>query len=85
MSNLNEKKAKTLFSRFDVDGNGSLEEDDIKKWSEKLIEIRNVEPERQDEIRDQMKHIWIAFFQPADKDNDGKIEYSELLDYLVNV
>ena len=85
MTSFNEKKAKTLFSRFDADGNGSLEEDDIEKWSEKLIEIRNVEPEKQEEIRGKMKHVWTAFFQPADTDNDGKIEYNELLDYIVNV
>ena len=31
------RKIKTLFNRFDYDGNGSIEEDDFEKWADKLI------------------------------------------------
>ena len=85
MTNFNEIKAKTLFSRFDADGNGSLEEDDFEKWTEKLIELRSLESEKHDEIKEQMKHIWTAFFEPADHNKDGKIELNELTQYMNNV
>jgi hypothetical protein len=63
-----EKKAKNLFLRFDTDGNGTLEEDDLEKWTDKLIELRNLDVDKQDEIRKQMKKIWKEFFLPADFD-----------------
>lgn len=34
-----EKKIRTLFVRFDMDGNGAIEEDDFDSWSEKLVSL----------------------------------------------
>ncbi len=33
------KKISTLFTRFDMDKNGKIEEDDFDTWSNKLISI----------------------------------------------
>ena len=33
------KKISTLFTRFDMDKNGKIEEDDFDAWSNKLISI----------------------------------------------
>ena len=33
------KKISTLFTRFDMDKNGKIEEDDFDRWSESLIAI----------------------------------------------
>lgn len=81
-----ERKIKTLYARFDVDGNGTIEEDDVEKWTEKIIELRHeISSEKQAEIRGQMKHIWQAFFLPADVDNDGKVGHNELRAYIKSV
>lgn len=85
MSSFIEKKIKTFFYRFDVDGNGTIEEDDVEKWTEKLIKLRNISEDKQHELREQMKHIWSAFFSPADVDGDGKVGYDELLNYINSV
>ena len=33
------KKIATLFKRFDMDGNGMIEEDDFDRWSDNLVKI----------------------------------------------
>jgi Ca2+-binding EF-hand superfamily protein len=37
-----ERKIKTLFSRFDADGSGSIEEADFNKWADRLIAFGEV-------------------------------------------
>ena len=37
MSDFFERKIRTLFARFDVDGSGSIEEEDFDKWADKLV------------------------------------------------
>ena len=39
MTEFLERKIRTLFTRFDMDGNGSIEEDDFDRWSEKLVSL----------------------------------------------
>ena len=39
MADFLERKIRTLFVRFDMDGNGAIEEDDFDRWSEKLVSL----------------------------------------------
>jgi hypothetical protein len=36
-----ERKIRTLFSRFDIDKSGSIEETDFDQWGDKLISFGN--------------------------------------------
>ena len=36
-----ERKIRTLFSRFDIDNSGSIEETDFDQWGDKLISFGN--------------------------------------------
>jgi len=34
-----EKKVRTMFTRFDADSNGTIEETDFDQWADKLIKL----------------------------------------------
>lgn len=82
MASFLERKIKTLFVRFDMDGNGAIEEDDFDKWSEKLISLGNLTAVKADGLRINMKQIWRTYFLPADIDLDGSVVFDELLIYM---
>ena len=76
------RKINTLFTRFDMDGNGKIEEDDFDKWSETLVGFGNLSVESANHLRQNMKQIWRVYFLPADADNDGSVVLDELLIYM---
>lgn len=78
-------KIRTLFTRFDMDGNGMIEEDDFDKWSETLVSFGNLTPENANALRANMKQIWRTYFLPADTDKDGSVVFDELLIYMKTV
>lgn len=79
------RKIQTLFTRFDMDRNGMIEEDDFDKWSETLISLGNLTIDKANELRISMKQIWRVYFLPADTDNDGSVCFNELLVYMKSV
>lgn len=79
------RKINTLFTRFDMDGNGMIEEDDFDKWSETLVGFGNLTNENADRLRQSMKQIWRVYFLPADTDKDGSVVFDELLVYMRTV
>jgi hypothetical protein len=79
------KKISTLFTRFDMDKNGMIEEDDFDRWSESLISIGHLTNEQSDLLRKNMKSIWTTYFLPADVDNDLSVTKEELIIYMRSV
>ena len=76
------KKIATLFKRFDADNSGSIEASDFDKWSDKLVALGNLSADQAGSLRQNIKQLWNAYFQPADVNNDGKISCSELLEHI---
>jgi Ca2+-binding EF-hand superfamily protein len=79
------KKISTLFTRFDMDKNGKIEEDDFDRWSESLISIGHLSASDSDLLRQNMKSIWTTYFLPADFDNDKSVTVEELVVYMRSV
>jgi Ca2+-binding EF-hand superfamily protein len=73
MSDLFSRKVKTLFVRFDLNGSGSIEEADFEQWADKLIAYGNLDGEKQTSLRGMIRKLWQSYFEPADKDGDGKV------------
>jgi len=76
------KKISTLFTRFDMDKNGKIEEDDFDNWSESLIAIGHLDKTQADSLRKNMKSIWTTYFLPADTDHDLSVTVDELIVYM---
>ncbi len=76
------KKIATLFTRFDMDKNGKIEEDDFDRWSESLIAIGHLSEEQAASLRKNMKSIWTTYFLPADIDHDLSVTVEELITYM---
>ncbi len=79
------KKIATLFTRFDMDKNGMIEEDDFDRWSESLIAIGHLSEEQAASLRKNMKSIWTTYFLPADTDHDLSVAVPELIVYMREV
>ena len=79
------KKITTLFTRFDMDKNGMIEEDDFDRWSESLIAIGHLNEAQAVSLRTNMKSIWTTYFLPADIDNDLSVTPVELIAYMRSV
>ncbi len=79
------RKITTLFTRFDMDKNGMIEEDDFDRWSESLIAIGHLNQEQSVSLRKNMKSIWTTYFLPADADNDLSVNAEELVRYMRGV
>jgi Ca2+-binding EF-hand superfamily protein len=77
-----EKKVKTLFVRFDQNGSGTIEIEDFDQWSEKLVALGNLDAEKSAHLREKIKLLWSAYFAPADRDGDGKIDVDELNEHI---
>ncbi len=41
--------------------------------------------EKSDELRKNITALWECYFLPADSDQDGSVQYLELLDYMKSV
>lgn len=76
------KKIATLFTRFDMDKNGKIEEDDFDTWSSKLVAIGILNPAQSEHLRVCMKSIWTSYFLPADTDHDGSVTVDELIVHM---
>ena len=85
MASFFERKIKTLFVRFDMDGNGAIVENDFDNWSEKLISLGNLTSVQADDLRKNNKQIWRNYFLPADVDLKGSVVYEDLLTYMKQV
>jgi len=79
------KKIATLFTRFDMDKNGKIEEDDFATWSSKLVSIGILNAAQSEHLRNCMKSIWTSYFLPADTDNDGSVTVEELIVHMRSV
>jgi len=75
-------KIKTLFTRFDFDHNGKIEKNDFENWANNLSRAGNLSEEKAEILRQSINQIWNVYFLPADTDNDGSVEYLELLDHM---
>jgi len=77
-----DQKIRTLFARFDFDGNGKIEKDDFETWTNNLAISGNLNNERKAHLHQNIISIWDAYFLPADTNHDGSVEYLELLDHM---
>jgi Ca2+-binding EF-hand superfamily protein len=75
-------KIKTLFTRFDFDHNGKIEKNDFENWANNLSRAGNLSEEKAEILRQSINQIWNVYFLPADTNNDGSVEYLELLDHM---
>ena len=80
-----DQKIRTLFTRFDQDGNGKIEVDDFNAWSAKLAKIGGLNAERTAALSKSLLAIWSTYFLPADTNNDGSVEVPELLTHMRQV
>ena len=77
-----ERKIATLFTRLDIDGNGSLDQADLGRWADKLIAARNLDAEGESQLRARLDFLWTAFFAPADTDNSGSVDLAKMTVYI---
>ena len=77
-----DQKIRTLFTRFDMDGNGKIEVDDFNQWSAKLAQIGGLNADRSAALAKSLLAIWNVYFLPADTNNDGSVEVAELLTHM---
>ena len=80
-----DQKIRTLFTRFDMDGNAKIEVDDFNQWSAKLAKIGGLNAERSAALAKSLLAIWNTYFLPADTNNDGSVELPELLTHMRQV
>ena len=80
-----DQKIRTLFTRFDMDGNAKIEVDDFNQWSAKLAKIGGLNAERSAALAQSLLAIWNTYFLPADTNNDGSVELPELLTHMRQV
>lgn len=76
------RKIATLFKRLDADGNGSIEQEDLVKWAEKLIALGNINGDSAQEMKAKMSSLWTEYFAAADADNSGSISCDEMVSYI---
>lgn len=79
---LSKRKIATLFSRLDVDGNGSIEHTDMNKWADKLVSFGNIDRAGEANLRAKIESMWKEYFAPADTDNSGSISFYEMCAYF---
>ena len=77
-----EQKIRTLFKRFDQDGNGMIEVDDFNAWSAKLAKIGGLNADRTAALAKSLLAIWDVYFLPADTNKDGSVEIAELITHM---
>jgi len=77
-----DQKIRTLFTRFDMDGNGMIEVEDFNQWSAKLAKIGGLNAEKSATLATSLLAIWNTYFLPADTNNDGSVEIPELLTHI---
>ena len=80
-----EKKVRTLFSRFDMDSNGTIEESDFDKWADNLVSLGNLPEDQIIKLRNNIKSLWKNYFAPADLDGSGDISVNELVAHFKTV
>ena len=85
MSSFFENKMRTLFKRFDVDGNGVIEEADFEYWSDRLISLGNLDTDKSFSLKSNIKQLWTFHFAPADKNRDGTVSFEEFLTFTRDV
>ena len=85
MAEFFELKLRTLFKRFDFDGNGSIEESDFNNWANNLIALGNLNEEKANNLRLTVKQLWSIHFAPADKDGNGNVSYEEFFAFFKEV
>lgn len=80
-----ERKIKTLFTRFDADSSGHIEEADFNKWADRLIGLGNLNAEQGGKLKENLKNLWNAYFTPADADKSGSVSSAELVAHIKKV
>ena len=75
------KKLTIHFHFRDLNNDGSVERSDWEQCARNLADIRAWEPDspEYDAILAEHVQIWTTFWQPADRDNDGKVSLDEYL------
>ena len=80
-----DQKIRTLFTRFDFDHNGRIEKEDFLNWANNLAKAGALNAERTKALVDSVMSVWTSYFLPADTNNDGSVEYLELLHHMKDV
>ena len=77
-----DSKIRTLFTRFDFDRNGRIEKEDFLNWAGNLARAGDLDGERSAALVKNIMSVWTSYFLPADTNNDGSVEYLELLTHM---
>jgi len=75
-----ERKLRTFFQRFDIDGDGLLTRNDFERLADRVIKTGHFTGYRADELRNLYLEIWDKYFKPEDGGNAGTFE-----EFLANV
>ena len=73
------QKIKTLFNRFDMNRDFTIELSDFHVWSDRLAKITKLNKQKESELRENLTYLWEVFFEPADGNGDGSVEVPELV------
>lgn len=77
-----EIKIKTFFTRLDFDFNEKLEKEDFKTWALRLGQIGKLDEAKQEKLVQSLYKFWDTYFQPADLNNDGSVDFHEILNHM---
>lgn len=82
LSELLQKKLTTHFQARDLDGDGYVEQQDWEQCARNLADLRGWAPASADYQALVAKHlkVWETFWEPADRDGDGKVSLPEYLE-----
>lgn len=78
------RKVKTLFTRLDLDRDGSIDAQDFAKWGDKLMSYGVLNAEQKSNLKKQLQQLWVDYFCSIDKsgNSDGKVSCDELTEYI---
>lgn len=77
-----ERKIRTLYQRFDVDGSGSIDVADFNLWGERLVAYGHLNEQQSNDLRKNLTTLWTHYFCPMDSNKDGKVTCVELTKHV---
>ncbi len=87
LTELQTKKWTRLFQVYDVDGNGTITQEDFELIFQNLAKFRNLEANtpQSDQLHAKYMEGWELVKKNADKDNDGKVQLEEWLEHAARL
>lgn len=82
MSSFFDRKIRTLYSRFDVDGSGSIDVADFTLWGERLVAYGHLNEQQTVDLRNSLSKLWSHYFCPMDDNHDKKVSCAELTKHI---